>query len=181
MAVQYVFSISPITISCAEFKKHKQEYCLFNDSSHILYKKDGFIKIETKDSTYFFKDDLSNEYFYEYSIVGYKRNWILLLGQTYNTDEYFLINKKTNRIYTLVGFPQIYKNYLLCIEGDHTDGTKYIEIWKMRQNKIKQVIKFNLKQYDIILGDIYMYGNYIYIASDKIFLKIAIKSPKQSN
>ena len=50
---------------------------------------------------------------------------------------------------TLVGYPEIYGNTIICLEGSNTDGYNYIEIWDIIDNKIKLNSKFSLNECDI--------------------------------
>jgi hypothetical protein len=152
-----------VTIDSIEFYNNYQAYSGF-DTITTFKKENGFIKVHIQDSMFCFEDDLSDEYFFEYNIIGQKDDWILILGQDYHTDQYYLINQATSKIDTLVGFPQIYENKLLCLEGDQTDGTKYIEVWEVNNNVAILISKVDLKKYELFgINEIYLKNKTVYM------------------
>jgi hypothetical protein len=164
-------------IDSQQFNDNKQGYCII-DTAIIIKKINGEIKVHGKDSTFIFKDDTNDDEFIEYTFAGQDttKKWVLILGQDYNQDYFYLINQNTDNIDTLVGYPRIFGDIYLCEEGSYTDGTAFIEIWSIRYNKFQLLEKFSLKPCDIYDNDeSYLKNDYLYIRyENKKYLKVKL-------
>ncbi len=169
------YCIKMFPIDSVTFYSKKQPYISFNDD-YSGVKTNGVLKIKTKSRNIVFQDDLSNEYYFEYELEGQLNNSLLVSGNSYNETEYYIINKKTGIIDTVVGFPKIYNNRLLSIEGDCTDGTKFIEVWRFKGSVLKLLLKFDTKKCNIFnIEDVYVKNSHIYIKYDCVkYVKIRI-------
>lgn len=168
-------------IDSTEFYKNKRltkKFRVFDntkmdDSNSIVQIQDGTFEIRTQDSVYSFINDTSYYFYNVYYFAGEKDNWILVQQQDYNDEEYYLINKLTNTIDTLVGNPEIYGNKILCLEADKTDGTKYVEVWEIGRRKINIILKVDLKRIRFFsANDIFLRHNTIFIRYHKRYVKI---------
>lgn len=170
-------------IDSLEFKHHKNKFTLIS-KSNIVSKSNETLTIKTKDSLFVFKDNLSEESFFEYSYLGefQEYNWTLILGQDYNQNYYYLINMESSKIYSLVGPPQIYNNKILAIEGSYTDGSALIEIWDIEKNQIIKGKSFSVKKcmiygiQEAFLNEEYLYIRNSYSSIKNDFYKLKIKS-----
>jgi hypothetical protein len=164
-------------INSSEFNDNKQPFKIIDTTYHIK-KTNGVIIVQTKDSTYNFKDNTTNEGFFEYTLSGQDINkkWILLRGQDYNQDFYYLIYQNTNKIDTLIGYPRIFGNKYLCMEGSYTDGTAFIEIWMLTTGKLLLYKRFSLIPCKIYSIDYtYLKDDYLYIKYEhNKYLKVKI-------
>ncbi|MBC7426518.1 MAG: hypothetical protein H7321_08275 [Bacteroidia bacterium] len=133
----------------------------------VFKKINGKIKIPSKDSFFTFKDNLSNENYFEYSFVGQvkSRNWNFVLGNDYQQSYYYLISENYNKIDSLVGYPLIFGDKIICKEEEYTDCPNYIEIWNINKNSITLNKKFpmstNLRSINIT--DLYLKDSLIFI------------------
>lgn len=169
----YCIKLSPI--DSITFYRGKQPHISFI-ADYSGMKTNGVLRIKTKSKNIVLQDDLSNEYYFEYKLEGQLNNSFLVSGNSYNETEYYIINKKTGIIDTVVGFPKIYNNRLLSIEGDCTDGTKFIEVWRFKGSVLKLLLKFDTKKCNIFnIEDVYVKNSHIYIKYDCVkYVKIRI-------
>ena len=151
---------SLIKIDSLSFIKNKKNPLKFVQKSE-LKKVNNEINIQHLNQT--FKDNLTDENFMEYSIVGKLKNWDLILAQDYNQNYYYLADK--NKIDTLVGPPRVFENTILSIEEEHTDFQEKIEIWNIHENgKIILSKNFSLKKcYDFRIMESYLFEKYLYV------------------
>ncbi|GGC95262.1 hypothetical protein GCM10011508_23100 [Flavobacterium lutivivi] len=149
-----------IKIDSLSFIKNKKIPLNFAQKS-VLKKENNEIKIQHLNHT--FKDNLTDENFMEYSIVGKFKKWNLILGQDYNQNYYYLVDK--NKIDTLVGPPRVFENTILSIEEAHTDFQEKIEIWNIQESgKIILNKNFSLKKcYDFRIMESYLFEKYLYL------------------
>ena len=149
-----------IKIDSMSFNKSKKHPLKFDKKSDFK-KVDNEIDIQYLNQT--FKDNLTDENFMEYSIVGKLKNWNLILGQDYNQNYYYIVDE--NKVDTLVGPPRIFGKTILSIEEPYTDFQEKIEIWKIQENgKIKLSQKFSLnKCYDFRIMESHLFEKYLYI------------------
>lgn len=170
------FELEIIKIDSLEYNSNKVNFKRI-DKLSTLKKENGIIKVPTVNTTIEFRDNTSDENLMEYSVVGQNsmNKWILILGQDYNQDYYYLVNQEISKIDTLVGNPMIFGNKLLCQEGSYTDGTGFIEIWNSKNGKLELEKKFSLKSYNIFANEIYLKDNTVFVKyeSNK-YLKIII-------
>lgn len=171
-----------IRIDSLEFYKNKIEPVKINKEKQID-KEQGNLFLKTKDSTITFRDNTSVNDFFQYSYLGQFKelNSDLILGQDYNQNYYYLISQTTNKEDTLVGYPLIFKNKILAIEGAYTDGSALIEIWNIKDHKVQKEKIFSLKDCMIYtvqkayLRDKYLYINNFLSTDKNNYYKIHIK------
>lgn len=149
------------------------------DTSTTIEKKYGQIKVLCKDSVFVFKDDPSDDGFFEYSIAGrdFNNKWVLVQGQDYSQEYYFWVNCSTNTIDTLVGYPIRFGDRYLCVEGSYTDGLSIIEIWTYENNVLQLIDTFSFLPCDIFfINESYLKDDYLFVNHDTDqFLKLRIK------
>ena len=133
-----------VYIDSMDFFSNKQNWEIFDSITNIV-KINGIIKVPLKDNILIFEDDTTFERYHEHFVVGEKDNWIVVMEQGYHQQYYYLMNKTTNKVDTLVGYPFIFNNLLLCVESSYTDGTEFVELWKIKRNKAKLIKKFSLR------------------------------------
>jgi len=164
-----------IYIDSVEFISNRQYSKQFDSTTNIA-KVNSIIKIPLKDTVLVFRDDTTNELFFEYTVVGTTKSWLLMSGRDYNQDYFYLINMITGKTDTLIGYPLIFHNILLCIEGDYADSTKFIELWKIEDDKVQLIRKFSLRYCNIyMIGEIYLKDKFLYMQYNETkYLKIKI-------
>ena len=166
-----------VYLDSMEFFSSKQNWEAFDSMTNIV-KINGIIEIPLKDNVLIFEDDTTDAGYFEHFVIGEKDNWIVVMGQDYHKEYYYLINKITCKIDTLVGYPLIFHNLLLCVEGSYTDGTGYIELWKIKRNKAKLIKKFSLRycKYPAgCCGEAYLKDDFFYWEfSKEKYMKIKI-------
>jgi len=158
-----------VAIDSLEFYSNQIKFDTIWEKSNVI-KNNGVIKVPLNNKIVEFKDNTNVEYFFEYSVIGEKNRgkWLLIKGENYNKDYYYIINQKFNKIDTLIGFPVIFNNKIVCVEGVYTDWSEYIEIWNIKNNDIKLYKKFSLKRmFDIYLNEIYLKKNVLYVKDIK--------------
>lgn len=154
---------SIVKIDNSSYNLNKVKHEDFRNKSNL---KKISTQIKINNTSIVFNDNLSEENFIEYSIIGEdkKGKWILILGQDYNQSYYYLINKEKGNKYKLIGEPKIYNNKIVCIEGAYTDSSAIIEIWNFKSNNISLQKSFSLKKCMIFnIQDSYLKGNQLYI------------------
>ena len=136
---------SIVKIDNSSYNLNKVKYDDFRNQSKL---KKVNTQIKINNTSIVFNDDLSEENFIEYSIIGEdkKGKWLLISGQDYNQSYYYLINKEKGTKYKLIGEPKIYDKKIVCIEGSYTDGSAIIEIWNLKSNEISLQKSFSLKK-----------------------------------
>jgi hypothetical protein len=129
-----------IKISQAEFNGHLPPIN-FLTKSKIRQKLKGIIRIKTPHKTIVLKDDGE---MLEYRFEGYVKNtpMILIHQLEPNTEEYYLINKETATIDTLIGEPIFYKNGvdIVCMSGSVTDRTQKLQIGRINNGRFTSKI-----------------------------------------
>lgn len=137
------------------------------DSKSELTKSNNQIIIPNQD--FIFKDNLTEEKFIEYSIIGknQKRQLTLILGQDYNQNYYFIWNQTTNKIDTLSGKPYFFNDKMVSIEDPYTDFPETIEIWNvLKNNNIELKNKFAIRKCKEFSNlESYLSANYLFIKS----------------
>lgn len=149
-----------IKIDSLNFYKKKTNPLYFVLNSE-LKKDNNAIYIQNLNKT--FKDDLNEENFMEYSIIGKLKNWNLIIGQDWNQNYYFLVDQ--NKIDTLVGEPKVFEKKILSIEEPYTDFQEKIEIWNIQKSgEIKLSNRFSLKEcYNNRIMESYLFEKHLYI------------------
>ena len=105
------------------------------------YKKNkNRITVATKDTIFIFKDEFEKDGYRATSNSVYGadtiKNWVIIRSSWEQASTYYLVNLKNSTIDTLVGKPQIYKDRIVCVEDEFTDGRERIQIWTITQDKI---------------------------------------------
>lgn len=160
-------------IDSLEFEQNKIKFSQI-EKSKLISKNNETLTIKTKDSLIVFKDNLSDEYYFEYRYLGEfpEHNWTIILGQDYNQSYYYLINMESSKIDSLVGFPQIFKNEILAVEGLYTDGSALIEIWEIEKNQIIKTKSFSVKKCMVYgIQEAYLNEEYLYIRNSYSSIK----------
>ncbi|WP_426670327.1 hypothetical protein ACPPVU_03580 [Mucilaginibacter sp. McL0603] len=163
---------SCIKIGHVEFAHH-QAYFNFIKKANVQIKHNGVIRIKTDVKDVVLKDDGE---FKEYKYVGELNTPLLILIHELepNTEEYYLINKKTARIDTLVGKPIFSNNGtdIVCLEGSGTDTKQKIQVGKLINGSFKTEYLFTMK--DGINPDyVYWFNtNTIFIKARKDYWKL---------
>ncbi len=164
-------------IDSLEFNTNKQDYSII-DTSFVLEKINGVIKVNGIDTVFKFKDNTSDEEFFEYTIAGrdINKKRVLILGQDYNQDYYYLINQNTNKVDTLIGYPKIFGDKYLCEEGSYTDGSAFIEIWDDKNKELQLLDRFSFIPCDIYdINESYLKNDYLYVRYNlERYLKVKI-------
>ena len=155
-----------IRIDSFSFEQHKIKAEVF-DSVTTFKKLNNQIRFPNQKKI--FKDDLSNENYMEYTLAGEikNRNWVLVKGQDYNQNHYFIYNKTANTIDTVVGNPRIFNNKILSTEEPYTDYPGIVEIWDIdKNNNITLNKKFPIRNCtDFSLLESYLSKGYLFIRS----------------
>jgi hypothetical protein len=165
-------------IDSAEFSANRQPYQDF-DTTTLLKKLNGVINVQGKDTTFQFKDNTSDEHFFEYKCSGVDiiKKKVLILGQNYQQNFYYLIDQNTNRIDTLIGYPKIFGDRYLCEEDAYTDGTAFIEIWNIKNDIPFLFEKFSFIPCDIYsIDESYLTNNYLFVKyNSKKYIKVKLQ------
>lgn len=134
---QKVIIMKPVAIIRAEFKKHLPQQ---NNIQPLVANRSsrGVIRIKTPNKTIILKNDGEfKEYKYEGELKGYP---IIVVHELEpNTEEYYLINKLSGTIDTLLDKPIFYKDNinLICVEGSGTDVHQRIQVAQILNNRLK--------------------------------------------
>ena len=134
------------------------------------------IEVKCKNQTYVFANNLSDVDFAEYHHQGYYKDWQLIQKMGYNDEIYYLINVQTDEVDTLIGYPKIYENKMVCLEGSHTDSKNRIDVWTLSNVQNEKIFSMNLIDIDVFyVDDFYLSDNCLYIFfnknDEKTFLK----------
>lgn len=124
----------------------------------------GKLKIKSQHKTFVFRDDISDQYYHEFFPWGQFRQWLIVYGQDYHHQRFYMINLNTDSLFTLIGEPRIYDDKILCIEGDYADSPLRIELWKMTLDNLNLLFCTSLRSLGIHgIDDIYLYNNHIFL------------------
>ena len=147
------------------YKSYKEEYPIHQCNS-IISKYDSTLVL-LADTTYVFKTDtLENNWLY-YFIVGEVKNNIIICKQDFHKEVFYIINKMSNHKYLTVGYPQFYKEFILCIEGSYTDSPYRIQVWKYDSTKIDLYYEIKINE----LLDNFFAPSHGYVNKNCLFLK----------
>jgi hypothetical protein len=93
-----------------------------------------------------FVDNLTDEDYQINEYVGdlIKDKVLLIRTQDYSSDWYVAVDLVTGEQKTFIGFPHIYRDNIICLQGVETDKVQEIEFWKIRNDKLVNVKAFNL-------------------------------------
>ena len=142
-------------------------------SSADFVTKDGVTQIEGTDFIY--NDSYEDGDVLVYKAMG-KLNDMYVLKQEDELREYcYLLRDKPSLDVELCGEPVMYNNYILAIEGSHTDYALDVEVWKVKSNKVKLIKKISLTPCKIYVVDSAFISNgYIYLNYESEFYKVKI-------
>lgn len=147
------------------YNSYKKEYPIHQCNS-IISKNDSTL-VFLADTTYIFKTDtLENNWLY-YFIVGEVKNNIIICKQDFHKEVFYIINKTSNHKYLTVGYPQFYKEFILCIEGSYTDSPYRIQVWKYYSTKIDLYYEIKINE----LLDNFFAPSHGYINKNCLFLR----------
>lgn len=163
-------SVHITPIDSAEFYSNKIE-CQRPYPTSKYTKRRKRIRIKCKDKKFLFKDNLSDKFYQEYFIEGIYKNYVFIKAQDYNNELYYMINPDISKIDTLIGYPEIYGDKILCVEGGKTDSKGMIEIWETGGRRL---FKISLADYGLYnVEDAFLLNDNIYLKSEpKGFIRI---------
>ncbi|NNV57951.1 hypothetical protein [Limnovirga soli] len=128
------------------------------------------IPVSGKDSK-IFKDDNSDENFYEFDYLGIiKGTKLSLVKRTdYNSEEFYLINGLTGTIDTLIGQPVFAQNMrdFACINNPGTDEEQQIQVCEIKNGVIKKRLYLNGKKDTLLENISFIYRNSILTKDNK--------------
>ncbi len=88
-----------------------------------------------------FKDDNTNENFHEFEYLGdIKRTKLILLKRTdYNSEEFYIVNRSTGAVDTLIGQPVFAQNMrdFACLNNPKTDVKQQIQICELKNGSVR--------------------------------------------
>jgi hypothetical protein len=171
-----------VSIRKNRFDNEKTKSGSFFSPSKTIKKIKNAISIQTKDSIFAFKDTVYfHKDYYSQTVVtdsliymvrgeDTTRNWVLIQGTGNDRSVFHLINTDSNKMYTLIGYPKIFGDFLLCneIEYENGDGEE-IELWEINGCDISLGKTFNPHR----SGIYHIYE--VYLSGDKIFLSTHTK------
>jgi len=56
----------------------------------------------------------------------------LIKTQDYNSDRFIAVDLSTGEQRTLIGFPHVYGDKIICLQGAETDVVQKVEVGKLR-------------------------------------------------
>lgn len=131
--------------SCIEISKTQYDSCNYIQKSvpDLLIKKQaGRLRIPIKTNHQkIFNDNNSTTNFIQYSYLGdiKELGFSLVEMEGYNDEEFYLINRSTGKVDTLIGMPIFANNHtdFVCINNPGTDKKQLIQVCEIRNNKVK--------------------------------------------
>lgn len=147
------------------YQSYKKEFPIHKCNS-IVSKHDSTL-VPLTDTTYVFKTDTLENNWLHYIIVGEVKNNIIICEQDYHKEIYYIINKISNNKYKVVGSPQFYKKFILCIEGSYTDSPNRIQVWEYDSTKIDLYCDIKIHE---LLHDFFA-PSHGYIGKNCLFLR----------
>jgi hypothetical protein len=168
-----------IKIDSTEFYSKKVNFKRF-DKPTTIRKVKGLISIKTDSSVIKFRDNLSDENYMEYSVIGQDmmKNWVLIMAQDYNQGYFYLVNQKSLKVDTLFENPMIFGNMIICGSGvvSYDGDPAFLEIRSIEKATLKLVLKFKCKEYGLDIYDLYIRDNTLYLKNhEDTYLKLKIK------
>ena len=142
------------------------------------------IPISSKPSKVF-KDDSSDENFHEFEYIGdIKGSKLCLVKRTeYNGEEFYLINRSTGSVDTLIGQPVFAQNMkdFACINNPGTDEKQQIQICEIKNGAAKTRVYLNGKADTFLEGIACLNRNSILTKDNKgKYWKLNFKLAKNS-
>jgi hypothetical protein len=150
-----------ISYGYTEIKKTQFDSC--NKTSYLtanaqIKKQSGKLTLPLSCKTAkIFRDDSSDDNFHEFEYLGDIRGTKLSLVKRteYNSEEFYLINRSTGTIDTLVGLPVFAPNLrdFACINNPGTDEKQQIQVAEIKNGSVKTRVFLKGKA-DTFLEDI---------------------------
>ena len=112
-------------------------------TSHQIIIQNGYANLVFQDDT-----DKYGIYFRNYFYAGNdrERNWILIRRQEQSRSYYFLVHQNSLAIDTLVGYPQIVGNKMLCLESKYVNSENRIEVWAIVGENLEPKTLYSLSR-----------------------------------
>jgi hypothetical protein len=131
----------------------KDEFDAFRSKEIAFVKSDKIVKtnkttlVTTKKGTVKFEDDLTDENYQTNEYVGdlIKDKIALIKAQDYNSDRFIAVDLLTGEQKVMVGFPHVYQDNVICLQGAETDTVQEIEFWRFKEGKLTKIKAFNLE------------------------------------
>ena len=144
-----VFCHSLKAIKAEYFEKHAIAGTVV-DTTYLPRKINHQIIIENGYKKFTFQDDTDKYgiYYRNYFYAGYDRDrkWILINRQESNRSYYYLVHQNSLAIDTLVGYPKIVGNKMLCLESKFINGENRIEVWAIVGENLEPKTLFSLSR-----------------------------------
>lgn len=135
------FCDSIVEISKEYYDSHQRKLAII-DTADIPPKIGGYSAVKFGHDSIVFNDEDSDG-IYVSSIVGIDggHRWVLVKTSDEIKDYFYLIDQARLWIDTLIGYPYLYRDKMLCVEGVHTDMPGYVELWQINKGKTKLIFK----------------------------------------
>ena len=108
-------------------------------------KRRGEIKVKCQNKNFIFRDDLSDSNYHEFFSWGQFKQWLIVYGQDYHQQRFYMISLNTDSLTSLIGEPRIYGDKILCVEGDYADSPLLIELWQMNSDGLNMLFCKSLR------------------------------------
>jgi len=164
---QSLYVSFPCKVAEVDSQVYYNHWRLFKTIERVFpfEKRKGKIKIKSQHRTFIFRDVISNKYYHEFFPWGQFQQWLVVYGQDYHEQRFYMINLNTDSLTTLIGEPRIYDDKILCIESDYADSPLRIELWKMNADSL-------FLQFSESLRSLGLYGMEDWFISDNhVFLR----------
>ncbi|GAB2677867.1 hypothetical protein GCM10027036_34430 [Flavihumibacter cheonanensis] len=134
-----------ISSSYTEIKKAQFDSCIntiYLTANTKIIKKEGILTIPVYgNNPKVFKDDYSDDNFHEFEYIGdiKETNLSLVKHNGYNKSDYYIVNRSTGMIDTLIGIPVFAKNMrdFACINNPGTDEKQHLQICELANGSVK--------------------------------------------
>lgn len=140
-----------------ETRKIRESQLLVNEN---ILKTDNTITIRLKNGQAInFEDNLTDKNYKIYEYFGdiIKDKIVVIKTQDYNTDRYIVIDLLTGDQKTMIGYPHVLEDNIICLQGAETDVTQLVEHWTITDMKLNKVETFDfgkqINPIDIVLTD----------------------------
>ena len=166
-----IFALLTLTISATAQRRISYGYSEINKSQFDSCSKTSFLIVNALikkqagkltipiagKAAKFLKDDSSDENFHEFEYLGdIKATKLSLVKRTdHNSEEFYLINRTTGTIDTLVGLPVFSSNMrdFACINNPGTDEKQRVQVCELRNGSVNTRVFLRGKA-DTFLQDI---------------------------
>ena len=161
-----------IKTSREEYEKNFTEAKLPQPSADFVTK-DGVTEIE--DTGFIYNDSYEDGDVLVYKAMGKLNDMYVLKQEDELRENCYLLRDEPSLDVKLCGEPVMYNNYILAIEGSHTDYALDVEVWKVKSNKVNLIKKISLTPCKIFVVDSAFISNgYIYLNYESEFYKVKI-------